>query len=225
MRATSLLQYLIHHYPSAVKGVVGWSVYRIRSIMLPAVRGFIGWTTRRVCFVMPSATLLGTLRIDRDSGSSSLPYRDRVDIRPMSDEQLKDDALNRPESLRSVKTGKNNPREKEKTRPTTTGVYNFEIRCQKAERKMRLSSSLSSSIRCLFLMAAVAALLFTRFQSAYGGAQACMIRSGLHAHGFVLRDPSLPSFPCREEGEDVGWKGWVESPISSNESCEASNPP
>ncbi|KAJ8498630.1 hypothetical protein OPV22_009182 [Ensete ventricosum] len=34
---------------------------------------------------------------------------------------------------------------------------------------MRLSSSLSSSIRFLFLMAAVAALLFTQFQSAYGG--------------------------------------------------------
>ncbi|CAL9073481.1 unnamed protein product [Musa textilis] len=37
---------------------------------------------------------------------------------------------------------------------------------------MRLSSSLSSSIRFLFLMAAVAALLFTQFHSAYGGAKA-----------------------------------------------------
>ena len=73
-------------------------------------------------------------------------------------------------------------------------------------------------------MAAVAALLFTQFHSAYGGAKACMIRSG-HEHGFVLKDPSLPLFLCREEGEDVGWKGRVESPFSSIESCEASNPP
>lgn len=50
---------------------------------------------------------------------------------------------------------------------------------------------LSSSIRFLFLMAAVVALLFAQFHSAYGGAEACMIRSG-HEHGFVLKDPSLP---------------------------------